>query len=246
MININDFRNFILYAANKSGKGALPTPSQFNSFCERALMEWTMKRYGNRAEYQPGRPIPRISYDKTQAVMDDLRHLKYEADMLVNNGRFGIPDGTTVTDRNSQVLPEYLHLSTIRGCYYYTGTNGIEEKEIPVPVVSDKELSYLLDSSICQPTFAYPAANIQSTYVLVYPKTFQYVHIVYLRQPYTPVWAYTTVNGRPVYDPANSTDLDAPKEAFNEIAMGVLSFMGINMREGELLQYAEMNKQQGI
>jgi len=60
------------------------------------------------------------------------------------------------------------------------------------------------------------------------------------------VWGYTLVNGRPVYDASLSTNIDAPEEAFNAIAMGTLSFIGINLREEELQNYAVSNKQQGI
>lgn len=242
-INIDDFRTFVLNVANKSGKGELPTPAQFNSYAYSALLSWVNDVLGARREYQYGRPVPRVSSDTTQATIDDLRFLKYEADMNVVNGAISIPDGSTVTDRNGNVLPEYLRLSTVRG-YYYTQTSPtvVKKNEVPVRPVSDDELSLVLDSNVNYPTLKYPVINESSEVLNIYPTTFQYVHLTYFRQPVKPVWAYTTVNNRPVYDAVNSVDLEAPKDAFNEVAMRTLSLLGVNMREADLVQYAEAKK----
>ena len=49
-----------------------------------------------------------------------------------------------------------------------------------------------------------------------------------------------------VYDPASSIDLEWPEQVFNEIAIRILSFVGVNLREGELTQYSEGKRQTGI
>jgi hypothetical protein len=49
-----------------------------------------------------------------------------------------------------------------------------------------------------------------------------------------------------MYNAALSTNLAWSDELFNEIAVRVLSFIGINLRETILSQYSEMKKTQGI
>lgn len=246
MININSFRDFVLYVARKSGKGTMPTPEQFNSFTNAALREYVMKRYSNRAEYQAGRPIPRVSYELTQAVIDDLRHLKESRDMIVANGRIPVPNGTTVRDKNNSICPDYLHVTALRGSFSTSKNGVITTTQVPIQVISDDEWATLLSNPLVAPTTKYPIANMQNTYFSIAPPAFQYINITYLRQPFTANWGYTTANNRPVYDPATSTDVDAPMESFNEIAMNVLSFLGISIREGELTQYAEAKANAGV
>lgn len=246
-ININTFKIFVETIANKNGMATALSPAKFNSLVQQALMEWIMKRYDNKAEYQLGRPIPRVSYELTQSVMDDLRHLKEVHDVNVNmaTGRAPIPNGV-ITDVNGVVMPDYWHLSTIRG-YYITGSmNDYTTNEVPVKIVSDGKLDKILESRIAPPSLEYPYANIQNSYFQIYPKTFQYINITYLRQPLIANWGYTTQNGRPVYNPATSVDIDAPLESFNEIAMNLLSFFGITLREGELTQAVEALKDKGV
>ena len=43
-----------------------------------------------------------------------------------------------------------------------------------------------------------------------------------------------------------SINLEWPEQVFNEIAIRILSFVGINLREPELAQYSEGKKQTGI
>ena len=70
--------------------------------------------------------------------------------------------------------------------------------------------------------------------------------MVYLRVPNAPVWGFTIANDREVYDASLSTDLDIPEEAFNEVAMMHLSYIGIHIREEELVMYSEQAKRAGI
>lgn len=246
-ININTFKIFVETIANKNGKATALSPAKFNSLVQQALMEWIMKRYDNKAEYQLGRPIPRVTYELTQSVMDDLRHLKQVHDVNVDmaTGRAPIPNGV-ITDVNGAVMPDYWHLSVIRG-YYITGTmNNYVTNEVPVKVVGDDKLSMILNSRIAPPTMEYPYLNIQNSYFQIYPKTFQYINLTYLRQPLIANWGYTLQNNRPAYNAVTSVDIDAPAEALNEIAMNFLSFFGINLREAEVVQYAQAMKQTGI
>lgn len=245
-ININDFKVFTEFLAKKSGKGDYASPSQFNILVNRALMEFIYKRNGNKGEYQPGRPIPRVTYEKTMDVMDDLRYIKETRTFLVVDGAFGIPDGETVKDINGEVCPEYIHWKSLRHYFFVQEGSKIVKKEYDLDVVRESELGRRLVSAVNPPTSRFPVASIKSDEIEVYPTTLQYVVMDYTRYPVDAVWAYTMSGNRPVYDESNSVDIELPKECENELAVMYLSYLGINMRDAELVQYAEMQKQKGI
>lgn len=235
-MNIDEVYRFVQFLSNKSQSGNL-TPKDFNLAADRAMKEWVMKRYGNPAEYQPGRPVPRVAWQMTQKISDDLR-------MLVT-----APESYTLNDEGQMDYPsDYLHADAFR--YYHSrlaedgrSTTG-DYRE--VKVLRNSELGGYLSSGIRKPTRKYPVAVFYDTYIQFYPTDLDTIEFNYLRQPKTPIWAYTVSNGRPVYDGDNSVDFEAPDEAHNEIVANICSYLGLNLKDAELVQYAEMAKKQGI
>ncbi len=63
--------------------------------------------------------------------------------------------------------------------------------------------------------------------------------------PATPIWAYTLVNNRPVYDAVNSVDCEFPQENLNEFVSRIVSLFGIDMREPAVSQFAAQQQAQG-
>ena len=245
MIDIDKYRRFVNFIANKNGKGAYESTPEFNLNAERANMEFTMKRFGNVHQYSPGRPVPIVGYEASQKVIDDLRHLKEDRPFNVVDGSFLLPDGLT-NDAVGSIAPSYLHLSRL---YYYKVTqNGTTAKKTTTgfTMMKDKEVDDILSSSIISPTLDYPFANIAGSNVKIYPEIIDRIELTYLRIPHKPVWGFTIVNSREVYDPTTSTNLDAPEEDLNEIAMMHLSYIGIHIREQELIGYSEQAKAVGV
>jgi hypothetical protein len=122
----------------------------------------------------------------------------------------------------------------------------VKRKIVELIPVDDNEIGYRLNSRIVPPTRDFPIMAYYDGYMQVHPIDLQRVTMTYLREPLRPVWAFTLVNGRPVYDAANSVDVEFPFEVYNEIMVKILSYVGINLREGALMQYAEMKDQKGI
>ncbi len=241
MINIDKFRTFVYLVANKNGRGTL-TPSQFDSATERALYVYTNNQVSNQKQYQPDRPVSQTSLDLDQASIDRLRHLKEIRTIRVIDGEMAIPDGVNV-DVNSEIMPEYWTHSRLSHKFQSHG-NIVTQ---PIEVVNDNQWAVKLGSSIVTPTKKRAVANYQSNKVLIEPSNLiNLVTLAYIRVPNTPKWAYTLLNNRPVYDPANSVDIDAPKSAFNEIAMIALEFIGIRIREPELVQAAAGLENKGV
>lgn len=239
MVNINDLYKFVQFISNKEQSGYVK-PSEFNMAVDRAQMQLFMERYNNPAEYQPGRPIPRVAYQQTQKISDDLRPFMKKSMQNLLSGKLLWSN-----------LEDYMHLSSLRVNYTFTNSCG-ETKTVKkgVRIIDDSELSNFLDSSILHPSEKYPIAAIYDGYLQVFPESIQNVEITYLSRPNRPTdgefWKFDITNGLPVFDTLNSTNLNWSDELFNEIAIRVLSFMGINLREANLTQYTELKKTQGI
>ena len=70
--------------------------------------------------------------------------------------------------------------------------------------------------------------------------------IIYLRKPTNMVWAYTTVSGRPVYDSLLSVQPLWSDVDMNEIMYLALSYIGVNLKDQEVSQFANMKTQTGL
>ena len=239
MIDINELYEFVQFVSNKEQSGYVK-PSEFNLAVDRAQMQLFMERYNNPAEYQPGRPVPRVAYQQTQKVSDDLRpFIKKVYQPLLNGGKFLWSN-----------LPDYMHLSSLRAQYYKVdNTTGESElRTSGVRILDDSELSSYLDSSIVSPTSEYPIAAIYNGYLQVYPTNITGIDVTYLSRPAKAVWEYTVnaTTEMPDYDSANSINLNWSDELFNEIGVRILSFVGVNLKDNTITQYSELKKQQGI
>ena len=254
-INIDEMYRFVQFVANKEQSGFIK-PSEFNLAADRAQMQLFMERYNNPAEYQPGRAIPRVAYQQTQKISDDLRMFIKRVTLPINsNGMMNYPD-------------DYIHFS--KATYRYFSEIDIDdssanagcvdcsspvsgqastttiEKFVGVKPVDDGELNKLLSSSIVAPTLNYPILAFFEDGIQYYPKTLSSVELTYLHRPTVPFWGSILVDDRPVYFPGGSTDLEWSEQVFNEIAIRILAFVGVNLREVELTQYSEGKRQTGI
>ena len=254
-ININDVYKFVQFISNKEQSGFVK-PSEFNIAVDRAQMQFFMERYNNPAEYQPGRPIPRVAYNQTQKVSDDLRQFITRVTLPIDNT--GLMSYPTDYLHFSSASSSYVDVEFDRGttsedcpdCNKDTSTGTVSSdvisKTVSIRPVDDSELSNLLSSSIVQPSLGFPVLTFYQEGIQYHPISINTVDFVYLRKPIKPEWAYTLVDNRPVYDSVNSIDLEWPVQVLNEIAIRVLSFIGINLRENDLAQYSEGKRQTGI
>lgn len=246
-MNINDFRKFVLFLANKAQAGIYITPEEFNLAAKQGYIEWVMSKYGNDKEYLVGQEIPRIAWQKTQKITDDLSYLLESRTFNVGaDGKLKLPDGSSVKDNSSQIAPEYMHLSSVRSRLIKVVDGVVDIKEKFVDILRDNEISHVLNSQIVTPSLKYPVGAFYKDFIQFYPKDIKSVVLTYLRKPTAPVWGSTIVNNRATYNPATSVDLEAPDQAVNDIAIRVLRFLGIHVRDQELQSYAQVMKNEGI
>lgn len=219
MISIDEMKNFVFFVANKSQQGVNPTVDNFNLAADRAVWDETEEAYKK--------------WQLDQNSTDELSYLLKKVSLQVDKGG------------KASYPSDYLHTSSIRYNWKVKDKSCGEyiTKPQEVDQLNDAELGNRLASSIVYPSKRYPAMSYGSDYMQFYPIDLGYVDFTYLREPAKPEWVFTVVNGRPVYDSANSVNIEAPKEIFTKIAMRILSYLGVNIREPQLIQYAEMQEQ---
>jgi len=233
-MNINEVYEFLQYVSDKDQSGNL-TPKEFNISMPRALNEWVLKQYNNVNNPSPTGK----GWQNNQSVTDNLRFLlKKEPLAQVNSeGVLDLPD-------------DYLHISSI--IYNVkTSENGntvVQPKS--VDIAKDNEVASFTGSYIYKKRIdskRYAIASFVGDTLVFKPKNIGVVELNYLRKPIDPFWSYTLdQSGRPVYDPINSVDLEVPDRSVNEVVMMAASYLGINLRDKSLIDYAEMQKQKGV
>ena len=104
-----------------------------------------------------------------------------------------------------------------------------------------------LVSTVIPPTKEYPICTFYDTYLQFYPIDIGSCIFDYLRMPITAVWAYTTdvTTGLPVYDAANSVNVEFPYKMTNEFMIKIANYFGVSVREDDLFKYTKsMEKDQ--
>ena len=67
-----------------------------------------------------------------------------------------------------------------------------------------------------------------------------------MRKPEDMVWGYTVVSNRPVYNAGTSVQPKWEDVDMNEIIYIALSYIGINLKDGDVSQFAQLKTQTGL
>lgn len=112
-----------------------------------------------------------------------------------------------------------------------------------VEIVGHEKLQNLLDSQILAPSASYPVAVMIDEGFEIYAGSSESTSgtcvLVYIKEPSAPKWTYNTVNGISVYN-ASASDaqgLTLPVSTHKDIAHKVLEYIGVSLRESDLLQF---------
>jgi len=118
----------------------------------------------------------------------------------------------------------------------------------PVPILNEDEKVARDNSQIYPPSLWDPYGMITVNWdIQLYPQSAMAGKVFYLRRPQAPFYAYYIVSGRvPVYDPVNSVQLEWAEKDKDSILIKALSYLGINISEQDIIQYAEMKSGQNL
>ena len=115
--------------------------------------------------------------------------------------------------------------------------------------VSNGKISALNMSMLTAPSIMFPAYTQSDGIMTLYPKSIQgygAVNATYFRYPKNPKWTYITLaNGEPVFDQSQPDyqDFEVPLEDEYKLAMKILQYCGISIREQQVVQFAMAQEQ---
>jgi len=263
-MNLGQILRIINYIANKEQSGNTLTQGELNDILPKSNLELFKKKIGLPEEYKVSVPTSRIAYEVTQRLTGDVQPFK----TLMG-------DTTTplMVDANGYaVIPsDYYYVSYI-GYNLVTNTAscgvGIEEED--VDILTDAQWRARLSNSITAPTKKHPIANFGNGTIRFRPRDLQRVEFAYLRYPTTPYYDYyIDAYDEYIFLPADSThtllegqegsagqpvgttvtsltvELEWDDVCKLEIINFILDDIGINLREGQLEQYAQVEQVQG-
>lgn len=228
-MNIGEIDNIVGFIVNRSQTGNA-SPQRRNWAYNLANL-YLFKRYlGIPEEWQVGMPLSKIMYSESSYVENALKNFK-------------VTKFLTIDDNGQSVIPsDYIKEDIIT---YITQDENGKKSYTPVKILNSSEQQEALNSYVVPPTFDNPTCTFYGTYIQFYPEALATARMVYLRLPKTPVYGYTVVNGRPVYDPSTSVQLEFPDNLHNDFIMLACQYLGVNMERNELIQYTEQIKHQG-
>jgi hypothetical protein len=171
--------------------------------------------------------VPKISYAVTEKISNSLSPFLSDSTALVidGNGQVNIPNDLFQT---------------------VSLTHTISGIDYEITRVEQDRVANNLTSEYDAPDTEYPIYSQLRTKFQFYPKNLATANLYYLRKPTDMVWAYTTVSQRPVYDAANSVQPLWKSMDMNEIIYIALSYVGVNLKDGEVSQFAQLKTQTGL
>lgn len=110
--------------------------------------------------------------------------------------------------------------------------------------VSDSKITMLNTSLLTKPSLMFPAYSQKYDTISVYPETivgYGAVQATYFRYPKAPKWTYITLSGgEPVFDQSqlDYQDFELPKEDEYKLAVKILQYCGISIRENDVVGFA--------
>jgi hypothetical protein len=189
-----------------------PTPEKFDA----VVYEITIGAFNSNIEI----------YEKTQQISDYLKNFKSRKIVSFTSGFADLP-------------PDYAHPRFI--------TTPANKK---VDVIPDKFWTHRMNRKLSPPTTDLPICKIEhngsdstpKVGLMVFPSAVTSLNVYYFKKPTRPKWAYTINGTKYVYNDAGSTDVDFDILLFPNLVMAILSRFGINLREQQVIQYAEQIK----
>jgi hypothetical protein len=223
----------IKFITNKDFSGSVITPDRFKELIKVVNIDLFRKKYGLPEEYQPGRPIPKEYVDITIKNTDDLKTFKtFLPNTPVTNGILPFP-------------ANYAHRDTV--VYNFTKTINSVATSLPkgVEILREAEFSERTGNYTKRPTIQNPIGVVRSDGIHINPITIIAVNFSYFRWPNMPVFSYTIGDGFITYNAASSTEFEYPQDEHLPLVSMMLKYVGINLREGELIQIANQQIQTG-
>lgn len=232
-MNLGEIFELTKYIANKDFDGNIVTPERFKLLLPVVNIDLFRNKFGLPEEYQPGRPVPLEFADITLKNTDDLKPFKkYTQGLGVTNGILPYPT-------------DYAHRDTVIYNYSKTIYQTATSLPRPVEILKEAEFASRLGNFTKRPTEQNPIGVIRVDGIHIRPLTITSVDFAYYRWPLDPVFSYTIGDGYISYDSATSVQFEWPKDEHILLLRMILNYIGINLREADIVQYSEAKLKSG-
>lgn len=242
-MNLGELLKYVQFLAVKENSGYVYTPEQFNLNLPIVVQEM----FNNLV----------AEYERTKILSDALAPYKVKMGdinaplMVDSNGHATIPT-------------DYQRWDSFAFKLNSTVGNSTMTEFRPIEFLTKGQYDFRLSSKLRPISQKYPVVTRESDYFLFAPKDLQYVEFSYLKKCETPYYDfYYDIYSNPVYlSPSTSHLLVSPEEGSQgqtsgtvyslsvelslpdfthpKLALMLLSKVGINIRDTEVIQYAEM------
>jgi hypothetical protein len=232
-MNLWQIWSLVEYISNKDFSGNVITPQRFNELIKVVNMDLFRTKYGLPEEFQLGRPVATEYADITLKNTDDLRAFKvYQTSVAVVNG----------------ILPfasNYAHRDTVTYNYIKTIAGVATALPRPVEILREAEFSARQGNWTKKPTLQNPIGVVRSNGIHIRPLTILAVDFSYYRFPVDPEFGYTEGDGFITYNAGTSTEFEWVKDEHLTLTRMILQYIGVNLREADLVQYSEQKLKTG-
>ena len=242
-MTIDEIYRLVQTFANKEQRGFI-TPSDFNLLAKQAELELINKRLDvlqNKSQAKKMSGLIEESLTPEMAEQDLASFLtlkKYTTSSVLASS--GYSESEITIDPNTVLIKEIFILPDEN-----LGINS----NIPLEIVKPEDINKILRSSLVKPSMDYPiglmsgSVSRRNLKIKIFPDNIKRVMVYgYMIPSTSPNWFYVTVAGKPVHDPSNSTQFKLPSRTHGEIVVKILEYLGVNLRESSLVEYAQSNE----
>lgn len=228
-MTINEIYNAVKFFANKEQKGFVK-PSEFNTLAQQAQLEVFNEKMDKIRKFKSAE---RTGTNYRASVEDPTDFLSEISNLLVDN-TLGYNTSTNLFNR----IGSDSYIEEI----YYTNNSG---KPTKVEIVSKHNINKLLRSNLVAPSVDYPVALLKSNGIEVFPTNITSgIKMSFYRVLSSPVFGYVASGDDYVYNLATSSQFELPESTHNDIIIKICKYIGINLRDAELTNYAVQTENQ--
>ena len=236
-MTIDEVYRLVQTFANKEQRGFI-APSEFNLLAKQAELELYNKRLSIVKEKAPTKRSQGIYGETLSPELARQDIATFLVGSLVSTTIESSPYlGASVSLTSDYVESMFIHMDE----EYSISTN------IPVDIVEPKDVNQILRSSLVKPSLQYPIALLgaeggTAKVFSIFPESITQVMIYHYRNLNTPKWNYVTIGGKPIYNHSGSSGFKISSRCHGEIVVKILEYLGVSIREPEVVQYAQANE----
>ncbi len=228
-MNINEIYNAVKFFANKEQKGFVK-PSEFNTLAQQAQQEVFNEKMDKIRKFKSAE---RTGTNYRASVEDPTDFLSEISNLLVDNN---LSYNTSTNLFNRIGSDSYIEE------IYYTNSGG---KPTKVEIVSKHNINKLLRSNLIAPSVDYPVALLKSNGIEVFPTNITSgIKMSYYNIISNPTFSYVASGDDYVYNSSTSVEFELPESTHNDIIIKICKYIGINLRDAELTNYAVQTENQ--